>query len=198
MFIYTLLAIELFAICFAFASTIIIDIFFFSSERHQRITTYELSTLKRINTILLGCSYLVVITSLVIIWFLTSLTYEMPSGIMFARILILCVAIITSLSFRRIHLPQLVRNHVHNTHLSDSLLKHSNSIVASCAVSTVSWLYIVMLTVRLYQPYGYQTAPSALVIMLTYIVALLVSIRLLISIKDLVTHVNKRKSLKSK
>jgi hypothetical protein len=67
-------------------------------------------------------------------------------GFLLAKIVLMALALLTGLSLRRLHLRALLRHQNTYGHLSDSMVAHTDTLVATAAYSTVAWMAVIVLT----------------------------------------------------
>ncbi len=143
----TLFGTYILAISVGAGAALINDLFFILSLKHHKLKRHELITLKQLNNIqlfLIIWIVMVEITMLAIQIQVTSL--GLTPGVVFAKIVIELIVLFCVLLLRQMHLPVLIRHQNTYGHLSDSFLEHSNELISTCAVSLVSWFFIVLVT----------------------------------------------------
>ena len=142
LFFYTVVLVS---VSMAAGASFIGDIFFLISARQRHISLREIVTLQRLNTISLISSIVAGVSEIILLSFRieTGLVYN--EGFTFSVALMLLVAFTCALTLRNIHLPALKRHHHDYRHLSDSFIIHHDSLIATSAVSSLTWLFIIIL-----------------------------------------------------
>ncbi len=188
----TLIALYVLAISIGAGCALINDLFFFLSLKHHVLKRHEIVTLRQLNNMQLVLIVWILIAEITMI--ALNFQYAMNwhlAGVVIAKILIEITVLFTTLLLRQVHLPALIRHQNRYAHLSDSFLEHSNALVSTCALSLVSWFFIVLITSgefnRYMMDFGFiQTIMS-------YIVVSVFAIWLVVFMKNSVLH---RKHLK--
>ncbi len=162
------------SISLAAGAALIGDIFLFISLRHRKLALSEISMLSRlagiccISTIVAGVSN----CALYAIRLDSGMTFE--ENINWSIILMLLVTFTCALTLRQVHFPALKRHQHSHGHISDSFVLHHESLIATSAVSAVTWISIITLLSA--QNQGLYTSTSFGIIMVGYILlAFLVS-----------------------
>lgn len=138
---------ELVCLALGASSALIFDAFFMLSLKDHKLLKLEIRMLRRIS--LLGviaaflslCFYIgVLITDI-------QTSTDIRIGFSTAKLLILGIAFLAGLTERRIHLPALIRHQRDYFHLSEKMIEHQDPFIATAALSTVSWLAVIFLSV---------------------------------------------------
>lgn len=145
---------ELVCISLGAGAAFIFDCFFFLSHKKHKVVPFEYKALQRINLMsTVACGIAILAFALEV-----ALAIENPANIMgnsildvslnisLAKIILLIIALLAGLTMRRIHLPALRRHQNDHAHLSDSMIEHNKSLVSTSVYSTISWVYIIILT----------------------------------------------------
>lgn len=143
----TLFGTYVLAISVGAGAALINDLFFILSLKHHKLKHHELVTLRQLNNIqlfLIVWIILVEITMLAIQIQVTSL--DLVPGASYAKLIIELVVLFCALLLRQVHFPALTRHQNTYGHLSDSFLEHSNELISTCAISLISWFFIVLVT----------------------------------------------------
>jgi hypothetical protein len=188
----TLVAIYVLAIAVGAGCALIYDLFFMISLKHHLVKSHEAITLKQLNNIqvVLIIWILIAEVAMIAMNFQYAANWHL-AGVVIAKVFIEIVILFCALLLRQVHLPQLLRNQHQHGHLSDSFLEHHDSLVSTCALSLVSWFFIVLITSgefnRYMMDFGFiQTIMS-------YVIVSIFAIWLVVYLKNNVLH---RKNLK--
>ncbi len=143
----TLIAIYILAIAVGAGCALINDLFFFLSLKHHVLRRHEIITLKQLNNLQLVLIIWIIIAEITMI----SLNFQYAinwhlAGVVIAKVLIEIVILFSTLLLRQVHMPALIRHQHQYGHLSDSFQEHSDALVSTCALSLVSWFFIVLIT----------------------------------------------------
>lgn len=143
----TLIAMYVLAIAVGCGCAVINDLFFFLSLKHHILKRHEIITLRQLNNIQLvlivfilfaECTFIALNFQNVADWHL--------AGVTVAKVLIELVALFCALLLRQVHLPALIRHQHAYGHLSDSFHEHNDALVSTCALSFVTWFFIVLIS----------------------------------------------------
>ena len=121
------------------------DIFFFISLRNRRLQIQEIKTLQRMSGISMLSSVVALFSEIVLTVIMISTSLSLGDEESYIIMLILLITFTCSLTMRNIHLPALKRHHHDHAHLSDKFIEYHDSLVATAAVSTFSWFFIIFL-----------------------------------------------------
>jgi hypothetical protein len=140
-------AIELVCIAVGAGSAFIFDSFFTLSLKHHKIQLHEEKMLSQISL------FAVISSAIGLMVYTLLLATKLEMGIIqtldiaLLKIILFSIALLTSLTLRKIHLPQLLRYQKQYFHLSLHFGRHQDSLVSTAVYSTVSWMSIIILTV---------------------------------------------------
>lgn len=140
-------AIELTCIAVGAGSAFIFDSFFTLSLKHHKIQVHEEKMLSQISL------FAVISSAIGILVYTLLLASKLEQGLIqvldiaFLKIILFSIALVTSLTLRKIHLPQLLRYQKQYFHLSLHFGKHQDALVSTAVYSTVSWIGVIVLTV---------------------------------------------------
>jgi hypothetical protein len=187
----TLIAIYVLAIAVGAGCALIYDLFFFLSLKHQIIRHHEIVTLKQLNNIQLVLIVFIILAEGTFI----SMNFQNVAdwhlaGVSVAKVLIELVALFCSLLLRNVHLPALVRHQHAYGHLSDSLHEHDDGLVSTCALSLVTWFFIVLITSGEFDKYMMDFGFIQTIV--SYVVISLFVIWLVVFMKNSVLYRKKR------
>ncbi len=143
----TLIAFYVLAIAVGAGCALINDLFFFLSLKHHILKRHEIITLKQLNNIQLVLIIWIIIAEITMI----SMNFQYAvnwhlAGVVIAKVLIEIAVLFSTLLIRQVHLPALIRHQHKYAHLSDSFVEHSDALISTCALSLVSWFFIVLIT----------------------------------------------------
>lgn len=183
----TLIAIYILAISVGAGCALINDLFFFLSLKHHVLKHHEIVTLKQLNNIQLVLIIWIIIAEVTMIAlnFQYAVNWHL-AGVVIAKVLIEIAILFSTLLLRQVHMPALIRHQHQYGHLSDSFQEHNDSLVSTCAVSLVSWFFIVLITSgefnRYMMDFGFiQTIVS-------YVIVSLFAVWLVVYLKNNVLH----------
>lgn len=187
----TLLGLYLVAIAIGAGAAFINDLFFIISLKDHVLKRSEIITLKQLNliqTILIVWIILTEITFFAIQ--IQNYTLGVFLGSTVAKLLIEIVVLFCALLLRQVHLPALIRHQNTYSHLSNSFIEHSNSLVGTAVTSLISWFYIVLLTSASFEnviiDFGFGTT------IISYIAICLIASWFFILLKNKILHRRKR------
>lgn len=188
----TLIAFYVLAISVGAGCALINDLFFFLSLKHHVLKRHEIITLRQLNNIQLVLIIFILIAEITMIAmnFQHAVNWHL-AGVVIAKVLIEIAVLFTALLLRQIHMPALIRHQNQYAHLSDSFIEHSNALISTCALSLVSWFFIVLITSgefnRYMMDFGFiQTIMS-------YVIVSIFVIWLVLFMKNSVLHRKNRK-----
>ncbi len=187
----TLVATYIIAVSVGAGAALINDIFFLISLKNHKLTRYQFKSLKQLNSLQLILIIWIILVE-VTFFAIQIQTYSMATllGMTLARFIIEIVVLFCVLLLRQVHFPALMRHQHQYGHLSDSFTKHSNELIATCAISLVAWFYIILITSSTFESvfsdFGFGTT------MIAFIVSALGATWLLVWMKNKFLH-SKRK-----
>lgn len=139
----------------AFAS----DLIFFSSVKDRKISLTEMRFLRMGSKMVWMGLFIIIISGFFI--FFTDTDKYLHSSKFLAKMTIVVVIILNGLFFHISHLPRLHRHVNINFSSSDEFRKHASFLVASGAISMVSWTSAIILGAMRFIPYPYLTIMAA-------------------------------------
>ena len=121
------------------------DIFFFITLKKRRVALNEIETLKRMSGISMISCVIALFSQIVLTAIIISTSLSLGYEESYLIILLLLITFTCSLTMRNIHLPTLKRHHHDHAHLSDKFIEYHDPLIATAAVSTFSWIFIIFL-----------------------------------------------------
>lgn len=163
----------------AFAS----DSIFFSTMKDGRISKDEMRFLKLGSRLVWTGLFLLIASGA----FLVGLNLEryMSSGKFLAKMTVVAIILVNGVTFHLLHLPRMEKNIDKNLSTSKEFVSNSRLLVASGAMSVVSWVTVVTLGVLSRVPYSYAE------IMSVYIVLALLAIGGALFLRKRVLHIKR-------
>jgi hypothetical protein len=166
----TLSVVELVSVSVGAGAALIFDFFFLLSLRDHKVRQYEIKSLQRLSLCCIVGAMLALFSYIILLAMFIESSTTLELGFSLTKILILTIALLTALTLRKIHLPTLARYQSSYLHLSDSMVHHQDSLVATAAFSSVSWLAIILLTTLEARGVDIPFLNNGLAVMLVYIV----------------------------
>ncbi len=179
-----LYAVELVCISVGAGSALIFDTFFALSVKDHKIKTIEEQMLSRINLHTVVSSVCVLLTYILLVIIQLQQAVVDTLGVSLAKVFLCLVALLTSVTLRKIHLPTLLRYQKNYFHLSDSFTEHQDSLVSTAVFSSLSWVLIILLTVFEQQEFTSILHTSMLLWLIVYIGSGLLLSRIAIFFKN--------------
>lgn len=159
----------IYTVCLAVgaSATFISDLFFIISKNTHVFKVHEYRILRRFNLASLTSLAIAVILEIVLLSLRIESGAELLEVRTYLKIVIMIVATLCLLAMRQIHLPQLMRYQQKYSHLSDHFFLHHDSFVATAVISSISWIFVIIMA-------AHDTAPlmTPIYILLIYIVIL--------------------------
>ncbi len=141
------------------------DAMFFSSVKDEKISRTELRFL-RIGSRFVWIGLLILVLSGFVLFFLDTQKY-LASSKFLAKATIVLIIIINGIIFHRVHLPRIHRHAGHHFPSSDEFMRHRPLLLASGAISFLSWTTVLILGKLKSVPLSYST------IMLAYLILII-------------------------
>jgi hypothetical protein len=179
----SLTVLELVCISIGAGGALIFDFFFLLSLRDHKVRQYEIKSLKRLNLYSLVCISLSLVTYMTMVALYVERSTDLEIGFSLSKILIMAVAFLSALTLRKIHLPTLERYQNNYLHLSQNMVVHQDSLVATAAFSSVSWLSIILLTTLENRQVDIPFFENGLTIILTFIAVSYVASKVAVYLK---------------
>lgn len=161
------------------------DAIFFSSISDEKVSHTEMRFL-RLGGRVVWLGLIIAIISGVLLFSLNPEKYWASSKFL-AKMTIVIVIALNGFLFHIIHIPRLHRHIGHHFPSSDEFMRMAPLLIASGAVSVISWAFALILGSLRSLPYSYAS------IMIVYIATLFISIVIATSLKRiLIPHPRKR------
>ncbi|MCI0619560.1 hypothetical protein L0Y40_00795 [Candidatus Wolfebacteria bacterium] len=129
------------------------DAMFFSCIKDKKITTTELRFL-RLGSTMVWIGLIVLIVSGVLLFSLDPIRY-LESSKFLVKMTVVLVILVNGLFFHYMHIPRIERHRGVDFSTSHEFKKHSSTLVASGAISLISWLVALILGSLRSIPYSY-------------------------------------------
>jgi len=143
----TLFALYMVAIAIGAGASFIFDFFFVSTLKDHKLTGFEVVALKQLNLIQLFTILWILVVEITFISLeLMYSTVQLVPGMLIAKVLIALVVLFCVLLIKQVHYPALLRHQRQYHHLSNSFLMHSDGLIGTCAISIISWFFIILIT----------------------------------------------------
>lgn len=180
------------ALALGAGSALIIDLFFVTSASTRILSARDVRKISRLNFAAIISVVIALITDVSIISYEVMNASDTAFSYWLLKLLLLSIIFLSAISLRKIHLPTLLRHQKHNAHLSDSLIRHSTSLINTTIISTVTWISAVLATTYEYISMK-GTSPNPLNFLILYCVALYLSIHLFGYLKNKITKIHTKK-----
>lgn len=187
-----LFSIHFSALALGAGSAFLIDLFFVTSAKTRILSARDVKMIFRLNFAALVSVVIALVSDISIISFEVMSASGNGFSYWLLKLLLLSVVFLASLSLRKIHLPTLLRHQKHSAHLSDSFIYHSDALINTVIVSTVTWISAILATAYEYVA-NIGNAPSSLSFMILYCIALFFSIKLFTFLKEKITRIHLKK-----
>lgn len=187
-----LFSIHFSALALGAGSAFIIDLFFVTSAKTRILSTRDVKMIFRLNFAVLFSAVVALVTDVSIISFEVMNASNGGFSYWLLKLLLLSVVFLAALSLRKIHLPTLLRHQKHSAHLSDSFIYHSDALINTVIVSTVTWISAVLATTYEYVA-NIGEVPTSLSFLILYCIALFVSIKFFTALKEQITRIHVKK-----
>lgn len=173
-------------------SAFIIDLFFVTSAKTRILSARDVKMIYRLNFSALVSVVIALVTDVSIISFEVMNASNSGFSYWLLKLLLLSVVFLAALSLRKIHLPTLLRHQKHNAHLSDSFINHSDALINTVVVSTVTWIFAILATTYEYVA-NIGRVPTTLSFLILYCVALFFSIKVFSFLKERITRIHTKR-----
>lgn len=184
-----LFSIHFAALALGAGSAFIIDLFFVTSAKTRILSARDIKMIFRLNSSAVVSVVIALVTDVSIISFEVMQATGTGFSYWILKLLLLSIVFLCALSLRKIHLPTLLRHQKHNAHLSDSFIYHSDSMVNTVVVSTVTWISAVVATTYEYLA-NVGSVPAPLSFLILYCVAVYFCIKLFSYLKEKITRIH--------
>ena len=142
----TILAtVQLVSIALGASGAFIIDLFFISSLSHSKLRTKEVLMVKNLNLLSITAACFALFFQTFILFTISGTIPDRFLSFSFVTILFTIVALVCSITLRKVHIPALLRHQNNHAHLSDHHLHHGEEIVLVSTISTVSWVTVLII-----------------------------------------------------
>ncbi|MDP3974836.1 MAG: hypothetical protein Q8P88_00920 [Candidatus Jorgensenbacteria bacterium] len=135
------------------------DAMFFSSVRDEKISTTEMRFLTMGSAAVWVGLALLFLSGLGLVWM--DPAHTLGSEKFWAKMTVVVIIFANGLFFRRFHIPRLARHVGEHFPSSDEFIRRVPLLLASGAVSAVSWVSAIVLGALRGVPYGYGTIMGA-------------------------------------
>ncbi len=178
-----LIALEQASIALGAGSAFIFSAFFILSIKDHIIKPHEYVMLKSLSL------FALISASIGITTFLLNTAIQLESapdfriGLISAKLIIFSLAVISEITLRKIHLPNLMRHQKSYMHLSDSMVHHPDPLITTAVFSLISWIFIIFLSTLEFRQISQYVSFSFIEIILAYIVSTFVLSKIAIVFK---------------
>ncbi len=187
-----LFSIHFSALALGAGAAFIIDLFFVTSAKIRILSTRDVKMIFRLNFAVLVSIVIALVTDISIISFEVMEATNTGFSYWLLKLLLLSIVFLAALTLRKIHLPTLLRHQKHSAHLSDSFIYHSDALINTVIVSTITWISVILATTYEYVA-NIGKAPSTLSFIILYCIALFFSIKLFTFLKEKITKIHTKK-----
>ena len=187
-----LFSIHFSALALGAGSAFLIDLFFVTSSKTRILTTRDVKMIFRLNFAAIVSVVIALVTDVSLITFEVMNATENGFSYWLLKLLLLSIIFLAALSLRKIHLPTLLRHQKHSAHLSDSFIYHSDALINTVIVSTITWVSAVLATTYEYVS-NIAPVPNTLSFFILYCVALFLSIKFFSLLKEKITRIHLKK-----
>lgn len=187
-----LFSIHFSALSLGAGAAFLIDLFFVTSAKTRILSARDVRMIFRLNFAVLISAVIALVTDVSLISFQVMEASSTSFSYWLLKLFLLSIAFLSALSLRKIHLPTLLRHQRHNAHLSDSFIYHSDSLINTTIVSTVTWISVILATTYEYL-YNAGPTPSSLSFIILYCIAIFFSIKFFSYLKEKITKIHTKK-----
>lgn len=181
---FLFLSLEQVCIALGAGSAFIFSSFFILSVKDHIVKPHEYAMLKSLSL------FSLVSASIGIIVFVFNSAIYLESavdfriGLISAKLIIFSLALVSEMTLRKIHLPNLMRHQKTYFHLSDTMVHHPDPLIATASFSMVSWIFIIFLSTLEFRQITQYVHLSFVEIILAYIVSAFILSKLAIAFKE--------------
>ncbi len=180
---FLFLSLEQVCIALGAGSAFIFSSFFILSVKNHIVKPYEYNMLKSLSLFsLISASvgiFCFVINSALYLESATDFRISLVS----AKLIIFSLALISEMTLRKIHLPNLMRHQKSYFHLSDTMIHHPDSLITTVSFSMISWIFIIFLSTLEFRQISQYTDLSFIEVILAYIVSTFILSKIAVAYK---------------
>lgn len=181
---FLFLSLEQVCIALGAGSAFIFSSFFILSVKDHMVKPHEYAMLKSLSL------FSLVSASIGIVCFLINTALHLESavdfriGLISAKLIIFSLALVSEMTLRKIHLPNLMRHQKTYFHLSNTMVHHPDPLIATSAFSMISWLFIIFLSTLEFRQISQYTNLNFIEVILAYIVSAFILSKIAIAFKE--------------
>jgi hypothetical protein len=181
---FILLSLEQACIALGAGSAFIFSSFFILSVKDHIIKPHEYTMLKSLSLFSLVSASIGIFCFVLNSVFYIQSAVDLRIGLISAKLIVFALALISEMTLRKIHLPNLMRHQKTYFHLSDTMSHHPDPLIATASFGIVSWIFIIFLSTLEFRQISPYVSFSFVEIILAYIVSAFVLGKIAIAFKD--------------
>lgn len=181
---FLFLSLEQVCIALGAGSAFIFSSFFILSVKDHIVKPHEYAMLKSLSLFSLISACIGIVTFVINSAIYLESAADFRIGLISAKLIIFSLALVSEMTLRKIHLPNLMRHQKTYFHLSDSMVHHPDPLIATASFSMVSWIFIIFLSTLEFRQITQYISFSFIEIILAYIVSAFILSRLAIAFKE--------------
>ena len=181
---FLFLSLEQVCIALGAGSAFIFSSFFILSVKDHIVKPHEYAMLKSLSLFSLVSACIGIVTFVINSAIYLESAVDFRIGLISAKLIIFSLALVSEMTLRKIHLPNLMRNQKTYFHLSDTMVHHPDPLIATASFSMVSWIFIIFLSTLEFRQMTQYIHLSFVEIILAYIVSAFILSKLVIAFKE--------------
>jgi hypothetical protein len=181
---FLFLSLEQVCIALGAGSAFIFSSFFILSVKDHIVKPHEYIMLKSLSLFSLISACIGIVTFVINSAIYLESAADFRIGLISAKLIIFSLALVTEMTLRKIHLPNLMRHQKTYFHLSDTMVHHPDPLIATASFSMVSWIFIIFLSTLEFRQMTQYVHLSFLEIILAYIVSAYILSKLAVAFKE--------------
>lgn len=181
---FLFLSLEQVCIALGAGSAFIFSSFFILSVKDHIVKPHEYIMLKSLSLFSLISACIGIVTFVINSAIYLESAADFRIGLISAKLIIFSLALVSEMTLRKIHLPNLMRHQKTYFHLSDTMVHHPDPLIATASFSMVSWIFIIFLSTLEFRQMTQYVHLSFLEIILAYIVSAYILSKLAVAFKE--------------
>lgn len=181
---FLFLSLEQVCIALGAGSAFIFSSFFILSVKDHIVKPHEYIMLKSLSLFSLISACIGIVTFVINSAIYLESAADFRIGLISAKLIIFSLALVSEMTLRKIHLPNLMRHQKTYFHLSDTMVHHPDPLIATASFSMVSWIFIIFLSTLEFRQMTQYIHLSFLEIILAYIVSAYILSKLAVAFKE--------------
>lgn len=181
---FLFLSLEQVCIALGAGSAFIFSSFFILSVKDHIVKPHEYAMLKSLSLFSLVSACIGIVTFVINSAIYLESAVDFRIGLISAKLIIFSLALVSEMTLRKIHLPNLMRHQKTYFHLSDTMVHHPDPLIATASFSMVSWIFIIFLSTLEFRQMTQYIHLSFVEIILAYIVSAFILSKLVIAFKE--------------